>query len=400
MTRTRYPLALVLMAVCIVTAGCGGSPAAVVRTAPAYSGDGTESGIGPSVGADLDPTAGLVGVNSEELSEAPGIDSPLAEASSEAVAAAEALLEGFLGAMADNNFDRAATLTTGEAKAFLFHLAAARRCGFALAGADLVSVTPAPELAGVGQLAIPVEATFTLDTGVTRNLTAIGVRREAEGVWLISDLLVDGSSADELSVELDSTIKADLRLTPLELCAGPNLVEGRFEVFNEGRDPIVVTEFYYLDNNGNRYAVTGTDPVTAGPIPGRNDDPLVWEWTVEVENGYDGGQFVLVAADLDESRQEDTEVLVSRDYPVLPSPFFSDFDADAAAIVKALGGVVTTTTAATTAPDSGSAPTSGTRPPSSSSTSTSTTTTVTTAATASTATTAVPTTDPPVTSSP
>lgn len=348
--------------------GCGGSPAAVIRTAPAESGDEVAGETGPSVGADLDPSAGLVGVNGTELSEVPGLDGPLDQASSEAVAAAEALLAGFIEAMADNNFDRAATLTTGEAKAFLFHLAEAGRCGFSLAGAELFSVSSNAELAGVGQLAIPVSASFTLDTGLTRNLTAIGVRRETEGVWLISDLLIDGSAADEMSVDLDSTIRADLRLTPTELCAGPNVVQATFEVFNEGRDPIVFKELFYLDNKGNRYPVSGTDPLAAGAIPGRNEDPLVWEWTVEVENGYDGGQFVLVAADLDESRQENTEVLIAREYPVTPSPFFSDFDVDAAAIAKALGGVVATTAAAES--ETGADP-DGSPPPTSPTTATS-----------------------------
>ncbi len=360
--------------------GCGGAPAAVVRTAPAESIEDAADGSDPSIGADLDPASGLVGVNVEELSEVPGLDGPLSQASSEAVAAAGALLDGFVAAMADNNFDRAATLTTDEAKAFLFHLAEAGRCGFSLAGAELSSVSSTAELAGAGQLAIPVSATFTLDSGLTRNLTAIGVRREAEGVWLISDLLIDGSTADEMSIDLDSTIRADLRLTPIEQCAGPNQVQASFEVFNEGRDPIVFTELFFLDNKGNRYPVSGTDPMAAGPIPGRTDEPLIWEWTVEVENGYDGGQFVLVAADLDESRQENTEVLVSREYPVSPSPFFSDIDVDAAAIAKALGGVVTTTTVAET----GAARDPNATPPSSLASTSGTETTSTTTATSTT----------------
>ncbi|MDH4280460.1 MAG: hypothetical protein OEW83_20540, partial [Acidimicrobiia bacterium] len=166
--------------------------------------------------------------------------------------------------------------------------------------------------------------------------------------------------------------------------AGPNTVQASFEVYNEGRDPIVFKEFYYLDNKGNRYPVSGSDPVAAGPIPGRNEDPIIWEWTVEVENGYDGGQFVLVAADLDESRQEDTEVLVAREFPVTPSPFFSDFDVDAAAIAKALGGVVTTTTAV----ESGAAADQNGSPPSSPAATANTGTSPTTATTATSASTA------------
>ena len=381
---------MLAMAVAGLAAGCGGSPAAVIRTAPAESVGGTTAETDPSIGASLDPSAAEVGFNGDELSEVPGFDGPLGQASDEAVAAAEALLEGFISAMADNNFDRAATLTTGQAKAFLFQLAEAGRCGFSLAGAELASVTPQAELAGVGQLAIPVSATFTLDTGLRRDLTAVGVRRESEGVWLISDLLIDGSTADELAVDLDSTIRADLRLTPTEVCAGPNTVQASYEVYNEGRDPIVIKEFYYLDNRGNRHPVIGTDPLAAGPIPGRNTDPLVWEWTVAVDDGYDGGQFVLVAADLDESRQENTEVLISRDYPVLPSPFFSDFDADAAAIARALGGVVTTS------PPVGPGPTTGSEDP----TSSTPTTTASTDETTTTSTTEAPATTTTTSSSP
>lgn len=398
MSRRLTKLHAAAVVIAGLLAGCGGSPAAVIRTAPSESADEVEDVTAPAVGADLDPAAGLVGVNSDELSELPGLGAPLDQASGEAVAAAEALLEGFVNAMAVNNFDRAATLTTGEAKAFLFHLAEAGRCGFSLVGAELSSVSPAAELAGVGQLAIPVSASFTLDTGLTRNLSAVGVRREAEGVWLISDFLIDGSTADEMSVDLDSTVRADLRLTPTEQCAGPSVVEATFEVLNEGRDPIVLKELYFLDSRGNRYPVSGTDPVAGGPIPGRNADPLIWEWTVEVENGYDGGQFVLVAADLDESRQENTEVLIAREYPISPSPFFSDIDVDAAAIAKALGGVVTTTTAV----ESGGGDPNGSPPsslPSTASTGT-TPTTATTATSASTDTTPIQTASTTSSSSP
>lgn len=352
MNRARAALtAVVALSAAGLTAGCGGSPGAVIRTAPAESETSVDEEAGSVIGASLDPAAGVVGVNDDELSEAPGVGGPLGQASSEAIAAAEALLESVIQAMADNNFDRAATLTTAEADAFLFHLVESSRCGFSLAGAELNSVTPAAELAGIDRLAIPASATFTLDNGLVRNLTAIEMERDSQGAWLISDLLIDGFTAEQLSIDFDASLNNGLRVTQTDQCVGPTEVRARYEAFNEGVDPIVVKELYFLDNNGNRYPVEADNPVAAEPIPGRTAGPMVWEWSATVKNGYDGGRFVLVAADLEESRQEGTERLRVREYAVAISPFFSDFDVDAAAIAQALGGGVTpTTTAASRAP--------------------------------------------------
>lgn len=341
-------------------AGCGGSPGAVVRTAPgesaAGSGPDTVSTSIPGAQLDLLPDGGL-GFDANELSEASISSGPSTGAAAGAVAAAEAMLPGFIEALANNDLDRAATLTTGEANRFLYYLVGAEACGASILDARFSSVSSQAELVGIGRLAVPASASVTIDGGVTRDLTAVAMEQVSNGTWLISDLVVDGRTADELSIDLDSTVRADLRLTPTEMCAGPDTVFGRFEVFNEGRDPIVVKDLYYLDSNGNRYEVEGTDPMANGPVPGRSTNAVKWEWTVSVENGLDGGQFVLVAADLDESRQENTEVLVTREYPVLPSPFFSDFDVDAAEIARALGGVDTDATVETsTGPDQASSP--------------------------------------------
>ncbi|MDH4279539.1 MAG: hypothetical protein OEW83_15820, partial [Acidimicrobiia bacterium] len=77
MSRRLMVLMIAGVATAGLLSGCGGSPAAVIRTGPAESADEAGDATAPSVGANLDPAAGLVGVNSDELSEVPGLDGPL-----------------------------------------------------------------------------------------------------------------------------------------------------------------------------------------------------------------------------------------------------------------------------------------------------------------------------------
>lgn len=379
-TRTRTGAGLLrrvvpgLVALSLGAAACGTKQAATVRMAPEEDRSSDTIGALDATGADLEEEAlSRIGFDAAAHSDVPEIESPLDAASLQASSSGDALLEGVVEALASNDLDRAATFTTGEAKKFLFYLSSAQECGFEFTTARTNGIQGDAELGPVGRLVLPVDATLVLDSGLERNIEAIQIEDQKRAGWLISDLLIDGRTADDLTVDLDSTVRADIRLTPERQCTGPTTIEARYELFNEGRDPFLPEEIYFLDAAGTRHEIPGVEEALDEPVPGRSNGGRFWEFALEVPNGYDGGEFVVVATDLDESRQEDTAVLVTREYPVFPSPFFSDFDPQAAAIDEALGRVAdptdstsesTTstpepTTSDTTAPDAPTETTGG-----------------------------------------
>ncbi len=318
---TRIGAALVIA---LALTACGESTSAVVSDLREVTVD--DVGATDLVGAVLDDTT--------RPAEVEVIAAPTEIQAEAAVRASRDLIDAFIFRLGSSRFAEAATLTTGEARELIAYLDTARTCGFSFAEASVVELGSDAMLVGIDQFRVSVDVVLVIDEATNRQLTDVIIERQSNSSWLISDVLIDGQTSAELVIEPDSNIRNKVRLTPVEQCLGPTSVVASYTVENEGRDPFLPVDVFFRDSAGDRYEIYGGIEELTTIVPGRTVHTKTWELPVAVPRGLDGGAFVVVAADLDESRQEGETVLVEREYPIVPSPLFSDFNVTLAAILR------------------------------------------------------------------
>lgn len=308
---------LALALVAVAASGCAAATGAELTEVPDEEG---------TVGALSAEGAGVVAATAPRSSVPP--PAPTAEP---AVHGARDLLVSFVAALATDAPDRAASLSTGPAQAFVRSLVQSQACGAGIAGGEVVEPGVAAQLVGPQQFRLEVDAVLRLDNGLERRITAIVVERQRTSAWLIADLEIGGEPASAMFPTVDSggLVERQVRLLPVDLCVGPNRIETSFRVLNESEYPFVPVEVYFRDPDGQRHEVRPGDggvDLLGSVVSGDSQLPDPWSVRIDVPDAFRGGYLVVVALDVDETQREGVPTPIEREYEIGRMRFFTDYD--------------------------------------------------------------------------
>ena len=149
-------------------------------------------------------------------------------------------------------------------------------------------------------------------------------------------MTVDGFSAATLQTQTDSDVQNGIRMTPVDVCVGPEEITASYILEHEGSDPFVPTDVFFCGLDGTRYEIEGTIRSIVGRIiEGRTGEVLALDLRVSYPDVSLGGSIMIWAADSDESKQEGELVYRLREYELLPSALFADVDRTTIALNEA-----------------------------------------------------------------
>lgn len=308
MLRSRRSSSAIALAALLFSA-CGADAGTEVRQVPEFP--GAEVG---GITVEAGPSRPLPEPSAEPGS-APTVEERALTASKEMVA-------GFIERLASNDIEGAAALSTGPAAQFLLFLQESSRCGLAFSGGRSQPPVRA-EVVSPGLFAIEAEATLSLASGPTRLIEAFAVAELKDGSWRIHDFLTLDMSTADLLPRFGSAERDDLSLTMVNLCAGPDRIEVTYEVSNQSRHPMTVTELAFAGADGRTVPVEFASDQVLAPIPGRTGG-ITWELSIATPEAFKGGALLVRSVDSDETAQEGREVVVERDYELVPSPFLGE----------------------------------------------------------------------------
>ena len=323
-TRRSRTVAMAIAAG-VLCLSCADTQAAVLNDAPTVAG---------SLVIDAPTAEGAVLRGGAQAESADGVAalvavSPTDATAQQALRSGQDLVEGLVARLGANQVLAAATLTTGEAKEMFQRISQSQACGVRFGESSTNAVVSDAELVGVDRFRLMTNATLQIDGGVERTLQAVIVERQDTSGWLISDLLVDGMDTATMVPRPDNSgiLEREVRFTETRGCVGPNRIEVDYTITNQADYPYVPAEVYFLDATGTRHDLAvGVDlDQVFEVIPGRETGTI--SLAVNLDNGFDGGRFVVVATDLEETQREGATVTITREFAVSATPLFTNHNA-------------------------------------------------------------------------